>query len=86
MLSMLWCVLDENHFCSIYLLLLGSLIHTKKWLKRHVEEASNTSERDIMLAAYLELFEWNLCEEFPEVWYALFAFFKMCYQIRSTDI
>lgn len=43
-----------------------TLTNTKKWLKRHLENTPNGSDKDIILSAYLELFEWNLEEEFPE--------------------
>ncbi|KAK3925493.1 T-complex protein 11-like protein 1 [Frankliniella fusca] len=42
---------------------LGSLIFTKKWLKSGMEKAG---ERDIILTAYLDLFEWNQNVTFPE--------------------
>jgi len=43
------------------------LVITKQWLKRHFEKIPNGKEKDIVLSAYLELFEWSGPEEFPEV-------------------
>lgn len=58
---------EKNKFAEVVALQGGieSLTLTKKWLKRHFEKAPSSTERDVVLSAFLELFEWDE-ELFPE--------------------
>ncbi|KAE8746172.1 hypothetical protein FOCC_FOCC007044 [Frankliniella occidentalis] len=63
---------------------LGSLINTRNWLKSSMLKGG---ERDIVLSAYLELFEWNHGIELPEtVVMDAVRIQELCYRLQRLIV